>query len=272
MIRKIVGDSLVFLICVCLLTACATSKNVLYFQDITPDSQVQLIEKEAITIKPGDRLSIMVYGDNPSLASIFNLVTSNQYGYVAGNYSHTSNNNTSVYTVDVNGEVKIPVLGPVRIAGLTREEVSSLVERQLKEKDLLKNPVVHVSFRDLFVYVLGEVRNPQRVEFVKDNMTILELISQCSDMTITGKRNNIKIIREIDGNMKEICIDVRSAESIYSSPAYYLLPNDLVYIEPVHRKANESTVNANTILSPSFWISVATFVTSTTMLIVSSTK
>lgn len=239
-----------------IITSCSSSHSVVYFQDFPSGSTQDVITKKVITVQPGDQLSIMVYGDNAELASAFNLTT------VSGSNNMGGGQSTRAYTIDSNGDIKMPVLGTVNVAGQTREQIAKNIEKELTTRNLLRNPVVNVAFYNMYVSVLGEVGGAKKVEIEKDQLTLPEVLSQCGDLTINGKRDNVKVIRDVDGKKTAYAIDLRSAQSMYQSPGYYLQPNDLVYIEPNSQKTSQSISNGSAMRTPSFWISLITFATS----------
>lgn len=239
-------------------TSCSSSQKVVYFQDFESGSTQNVISQKPITVQSGDQLSIMVYGDNAELASAFNLTMASG----SNNMGNSGNYSTRAYTIDSNGNIKMPVLGSINVAGQTREQISKSIENELTTRNLLRNPVVNVAFYNMYVSVLGEVGGSKKVEIEKDLLTLPEVLSQCGDLTINGKRENVKVIRDVNGKKMAYTVDLRSAESMYQSPAYYLQPNDLVYIEPNSQKTSQSISNGSAMRTPAFWISLITFATS----------
>lgn len=245
------------------ITSCSSQKNVVYFQDLQAGSTLDVTAKKVIAVQPGDQLSIMVYGDNAELASAFNLAVASGSGNIGNSEKSQA---TRVYTIDSNGNIKMPVLGSIKVAGQTREQISKNIENELTTRNLLRNPVVNVAFYNMYVSVLGEVGGAKRVDIEKDELTLPELLSQCGDLTINGRRANVKVIRDVEDKKVVYTVDLRSAQSVYQSPAYYLQPNDLVYIEPNSQKTSQSMSNGSAMRTPSFWISLVTFVTSMVLL------
>lgn len=120
---------------------------------------------------------------------------------------------------------------------------------------------------NLSVDVMGEVNRPGRYNIDKDHLTILDALSQAGDLTIHGKREKVLVLRTEEGKQRVYGINLCSADHLYSSPVYYLQQNDVVYVEPNDTKARQSTVNGNNIRSTSFWISLASLLTSIGILI-----
>lgn len=249
-----------------LLGACSTSKEIPYFQDLRPgESELTLTTPVEIKIQPKDKLSILVNSQDPRLTNLFNLPIFTQQ---IGQESNTgSSRGVSGYTVDTKGCIDFPVLGKIFIAGMTREEVAAHIKSELQSHDLIKDPVVIVEYMNLSIAVMGEVANPGRYNIDKDNPTILDALSQAGDLTIYGKREKVLVLRNEEGKQRVYGVNLCSAEHLYTSPVYYLQQNDVVYVEPNDTKARQSTVNGNNVRSTSFWISLASLLTSIAVLI-----
>ena len=238
--------------------SCATPGRITYFSDVAPGAEVlETGSQSSILIQPKDQLSILVNCQNPKLTAMFNLPnTSNQAG--AG----SSSSQVSGYTVDSEGNIDFPVLGKIHIAGMTSEEISCYVKAKLQSENLIKDPVVTVEFMNLHVSVLGEVSKPGIYDISKDRMTILEALSLAGDLTIFGKRENVKVMREENGRQSVYSVNLCDGKDVYSSPVYYLRQNDVIYVEPNDTRALQSTVNGNVVRSASFWVSCASLLTS----------
>lgn len=250
-----------------LLGACSTSKEIPYFQDLRPgESELTLAAPVEIKIQPKDKLSILVNSQDPRLTNLFNLPIFTQQ---IGQESNTgSSRGVSGYTVDTEGCIDFPVLGKIFIAGMTREEVAAHIKSELQSHDLIKDPVVIVEYMNLSIAVMGEVANPGRYNIDKDHLTILDALSLAGDLTIYGKREKVLVLRNEEGKQRVYGVNLCSAEHLYTSPVYYLQQNDVVYVEPNDTKARQSTVNGNNVRSTSFWISLASLLTSIAVLIV----
>ena len=199
------------------------------------------------------------------LTNLFNLpIVSQQVGQES---SSGTNRGLSGYTVDSKGDIDFPVLGGLHVQGMTREEVAVYIKKELQSHDLIKDPVVTVEFMNLSVNVMGEVNRPGRYNIDKDHLTILDALSQAGDLTIYGKREKVLVLRNENGTQRVYGINLCSADHLYSSPVYYLQQNDVVYVEPNDTKARQSTVNGNNVRSTSFWISLASLLTTISVLI-----
>lgn len=249
--------------------SCCTPKQVVYFQDAKlGESELNLVASEEIKIMPKDKLAIIVSTQDPRLTNMFNLpVASQQIGQTSGSTSGTSRGVAS-YTVDSDGNIDFPVLGSLHIAGMTREQVGVYIKNELISRDYVKDPVVTVEYVNFSVSVMGEVNKPGRFSIDKDNVTILEALSQAGDLTIYGKRENVLVMRKEDGKQHVYALNLCSGNEVFTSPAYYLKQGDVVYVEPNATRIRQSTVNANNVRSTSFWLSLASFLTSIIVLMV----
>lgn len=246
-----------------IVSSCSTQRYISYFSDLTPgESELTVTGSSEIKVQPKDELSILVNSQNPKLTNLFNLpVVSQQIGL---ENPSASSQGISGYTVDSQGNIDFPVLGKIHIAGMNREEVASCIKEKLVQSDLIKDPVVTVKFMNLNFSVMGEVNRPGQYKISKDKVTILDALSMAGDLTIYGKREKVLVMREENGKQHVYGINLCSGNHIYSSPVYYLQQNDVVYVEPNGTRARQSTVNGNNVRSTSFWISLASLLTSIT--------
>lgn len=253
------------------LSSCGSSRQVVYFQDLKPgETEIKLPEAKAITVRPEDKISIIVNSRDPQLTDLFNLpIMSRQLGQSmrSGGSSTGNSQGVSAYTVDADGEIDFPVLGKIYVAGMKREEIAEYIKNELVKENLVKDPVVTVEFANLCVSVLGEVNSPGRFSIDRDRLTILDALSMAGDLTIYGNRSKVMVLRQ-EGDVQRVYgLNLTSGEHVYTSPAYYLQQNDVVYVEPNKVKARQSTVNGNNVRSTSFWISLASLLTSIGILI-----
>lgn len=248
------------------MSACSTPKEITYFQDLRPgESEQPIVTPTEIRIQPKDKLSILVNSQDQRLTNLFNLpILSQQIGLESAS---STSRGVSGYTVAQNGTIDFPVLGEIRVEGMTREEVARHIKEELKSHDLLKDPVVTVEFMNLSVAVMGEVTRPGRYNIDRDHLTLLDALSQAGDLTIYGRREKVLVLRNENGTQRVYGVNLCSADHLYSSPAYYLQQNDVVYVEPNDTRARQSTVNGNNVRSTSFWISLASLLTSIAVLL-----
>lgn len=229
---------LVIAICAVLLSSCKTQEKILYFQDVQLNKSEPVVGSRDIRLQPKDQISIIVNSKDPQLAALFNLATSsNQVGSAgAGDRSKISG-----YTLDDKGEIDFPVLGKVKIAGMTKSEVAEHIKTSLMEANLINDPVVTVEFMNLYVTVLGEVNRPGKYMITKDQITLLEALSMAGDLSIYGIRDGIYVVREENGQRITYKTDIRS-KNLFASPAYFLKQNDVIYVEPNKTKTKNSRI------------------------------
>lgn len=261
---------------VALAASCSTPKNITYFQDLDQTAVLDMADRQMIRIEPEDKISIVVKSKDPALAELFNLsISTNRIGNntsTSGNtatirtYSGTSES-MSNYTVDPKGDIDFPILGTLHVAGMTRFEVAAFIKGELIGRNLVKDPVISVEFLNTGISVMGEVTNPGRFDMNRDNITVLDAIALAGDLTIQGQRENVLVLREENGQMKTYRIDLTNASQMVRSPGFNLKQNDIVYVEPNPMKKRSTTVNGNSVLNASFWVSVASLLTSVAVLI-----
>ena len=253
------------------LVACSTPARITYFQDLRPgESEQQVVAATEIKVRPGDKLSIIVNSRDPQLTQLFNLPYVGQQigqGSVTSNATSGNSQGVSGYTVDEQGMIDFPVLGKIEIAGKNREEIAAFIKEELLAKNLVKDPVVTVEYMNLCISVLGEVASPGRYSIDRDKVTLLDAISMAGDLTIYGKREKVLVLREENGVQRVFGVNLCSAEHLYTSPVYYLRQNDVVYVEPNNVRARQATVNGNNVRSTSFWISLASLLTTIAVLV-----
>lgn len=260
-----------------LATSCSAPKEVVYFQDLRPGQETMIpANPKPLRLQPHDKVTIIVSTQDARLNALYNLpVATTRLGGASGDGSMNTTSgdgNVAPYTIDSQGNINFPVLGKLHIAGMTREEVAEYIRRELMSRDLAKNPIVTVDYLNLSVSVMGEVSHPGRFAISREDYTILDALSAAGDLTIYGKRDNIMVLREENGMQKVYQIDLSSGKDITKSPVYYLQQNDVIYVEPNATKARTSTPNGNTLLTPSFWISIASFGMTVALFVITLTK
>lgn len=248
---------------VCLFSSCRTREKVLYFQDVEAGDAIRTKALETLKLSPGDKVSIIVSSSaTPESAAQYNLPIVTIQG---GTTARVMNNQIVLYTLDEEGNVDIPTLGRVKIGGITRSEAAMKVQTMLRQ-NLLRDAVVTISTYDQFITVLGEVKNPGRINVNRDNITLLEALGQCGDLTIQARRDRILVLRQEGGITKSYYVDMRSKD-LLNSPVYNLRQNDVVVVEPNKVKQGQYTNNDNSVRSISTWLSVSSVLISLGILI-----
>ena len=258
--------SLFFLALALLLSSCDVSKRITYFQDIQEKNVSTGLEEQLtpeIRLRPEDKISIIVNTKVPELTALFNLPYTTRILGPNSEYTNYTTTGTSAYVIKADGNIDFPVLGLIQAAGKTRDELATHIKSELMNRNLVNDPVVTIEFINLQFSVMGEVRAPGSYKITRDHITILDALSMAGDLSIDGKRDNVLVLRpDTSGNITAYNVDMRSFDNVKGSPAYYIHQNDYIYVEPNKKRANQSTVNANTVQSASFWISVVSLLAS----------
>ncbi|MEO5892135.1 MAG: polysaccharide biosynthesis/export family protein [Ferruginibacter sp.] len=215
--------------------SCISTKQVIYFNDLKDTMTGNLGEAQLAfenPIQKNDQLWITVGGSNP-----IDLVTINSANGTVSSASGTATSpagGSSIgYLVEADGKIKIPYLGKVQAEGLTRMQLESTLTESFK--DYTKNPVVNVRFLNYGFSVMGEVNARGRFTMTNERTTILEAISMAGDLTDLARRDNVLVVREINGERNYARVNLLSKE-LFQSPYYYLKTKDIVYVEPVRAK------------------------------------
>lgn len=220
-----------------LLSSCATSKDIQYFQ--SPDDAVLKNATAAFgaTIQSGDLLFINVSAIVAEAALPFNLYESpilSTGGAISKPIS---------YLVDDDGYINFPVLGPLKISGYTTKQLTQKLETDLIE--YIDNPTINIRFANFRVSVLGEVARPGSFQVTNERISIIEAIAVAGDLTIYGQRTNVLLIRIENGEKVFIPIDL-TKKDLFNSPYYNLKQNDIIYIAPNKTRVNAAAVGPNT--------------------------
>lgn len=224
-----------FFTCACIVAiacSCSTSKKVLYFQDIEKQKNLEAFRNYEPTIKKDDLLSIIVSGPNKEVAMPYNLTLGENA------MSGDPLRSTISYLVDAEGCISFPILGKIHVDGMTRRQLENFLTEEIS-KDV-KNPIVVISFLNYRVTVLGEVRSPGSYTMPSEKTTILQALSMAGDLSISGKRSDILLIRENNGKYEYAKIDLRKSD-ILNSPYYFMSQNDVIYVSPVPSRISSGT-------------------------------
>lgn len=248
-----------------LLASCQSYKKVPYLQD-PGEAQRAVAEAKLYDarILPKDLLTIVVSCSDPELAEPFNLTVSTPVSNTQK--SLTSQPALQQYLVDNRGNIDFPVLGTLHIGGLTKGEAESLIREKLKGY-IKENTIVTVRMANYKISVIGEVNRPGTFTISNEKVNLFEALAMAGDMTIYGKRNNVKLLREDEQGRKEIVLLDLKDPGIVSSPYYYLQQNDILYVEPRKSKIRSSEMSA---ITP--WVSILSVLTSLTSLAVALFK
>ena len=224
------------------MASCVSKKDIVYFQ-YDKINQAEVSNSYKTIIKPDDLLQITITALDIEAVRPFNLA--------AVTYSTSSNSAIGVaqqqtYLVDTKGEIEFPVLGKIKIGGLTRDETIALLKSKLSP-DYIKDPNVNIRIANYKISVMGDVVRPGSYNIPNERITILDALALAGDVNISGQRNNILIIREEANKKVQYRVDIRS-NLLLTSPVYYLQQNDVVYVEPNYARIQSASSNSNTSL------------------------
>ncbi|MCQ2217813.1 MAG: polysaccharide biosynthesis/export family protein [Paludibacteraceae bacterium] len=254
-------DYLLLLFCSIILSSCGSTKKIAYLQDAENFQDTLSHELYDARIKPKDLLTITVSTFDRDVALPFNLVmprtTTN---------SELSVNSTPTlqsYLVDNDGLIDFPVLGRIKVGGMTKREVETMLKEKLSSY-IKEEPLVNVRMVNYKITVLGEVAKPSTFTVANEKINIYEALAMAGDMTIYGRRENVKLVRELENGGKSIVVLDLTDKNLISSPYFYLQQNDVIYVEPNKAKAKNSGYSTTT----SLWLTATSIMISLTSLIV----
>ncbi len=227
--------------------SCKTPLDVAYFQDTKNLEKIPSSNTFSPVFKSDDILSITISAADMDTARPFNLsegisLPSSTLG--EGSTPSSGSGKAPTYLIDAEGNIEFPVLGELKVAGLTRIQLKNLLKAKLKT--YINDPIVSVRLQNFKVTVLGEVRRPGTFSISNERLTVVEALGLAGDLTIKGKRQNVIVVRESDSLKTYHKIDLTS-KNIFNNQAYYLSQNDIVYVEPNKSQKRRSQTNDNTL-------------------------
>lgn len=259
-----------FLILSIFISSCGSTKKVPYMTDIDNISKDELSKATIIyeaKIMPKDVLQIAVHTTVPEAAAPFNLGSSAGSGVNTVTTGAIQGATIQTYVVDKKGEIEYPVIGRLKVQGLTRNELQDLIKSKIHPAYITENPIVNVRFHNYKISILGEVNKPGAYSIENEQCTIFDALSLAGDLTIYGRRDNVILIREnADGSKTINRIDLQKSNIITNPQIYYLQQNDVLYVEPNKTRSRSSMVGSAetfTIAIVSTLISIATLLVTT---------
>lgn len=235
------SSAVLLLLAAVFFTSCASRKTVVFYQNV----EDVLAKNNTVTnfethLQPDDLLMIIVSAQDREAAAPFNLV--NTMTTNPNNPAGTGQMQQQLYLVDNKGNIEFPVLGTIKISGLTKKEAIDYLTTEISK--YIIRPIVNMRIMNFKVTVQGEVNRPGIHTVVSERLTLSDAIALSGDMTVYGKRDNVLVIREIEGKRIPYRVDMTQADFI-TSPYYYLNQNDIVYVEPNKTRVNSSVVGPN---------------------------
>ncbi|NVO86104.1 polysaccharide biosynthesis/export family protein [Hymenobacter sp. P5252] len=208
-------------------TSCSSYRKIPYFQDLNMSKVLEepLDNYTPPLVQPQDILGISVSSLNPEASAVFNYNLNRVNG---NNYDLSPGNPVVGYLVDDQGEINVPIVGAIKVSGLTTSEISH--QLQTKLLPYLKEPIVNLRIINFKVAVFGDVLKPDMYMVQNERITIPEALSLAGDLNITAIRTNVLLVREQNGKRQYIPIDLTS-KGIFKSPYFYLKNNDVIYVQ-----------------------------------------
>lgn len=253
---------LLMAVCAVVMASCTSYKNVPYLQNaeeiMAAQAELPLYDAK---IMPKDLLTVTVNTTDPEAAAPFNMTVQTAQNLATSRTSY-SQPVLQQYLVNNEGCIDFPVLGTLKVGGLTKNEAEDMIREKLKPY-LKEVPIVTVRMSNYKISVLGEVARPGTFTVSNEKVNVLEALAMAGDLTIWGMRDNVKLVREDAAGKREIIeLDLTNAE-IITSPYYYLQQNDILYISPNKTKAKNSDIGSST----SLWFSATSILVSVASLL-----
>lgn len=229
----------------CVMASCTSYKNVPYLKNPEAVNEIQQdLPLYDAKIMPKDLLSITVNTSDPAASAPFNLEmqTPVNVAMAASSQARTTTMpSLQQYLVTNEGTIEFPVIGTLKVGGLTKTQTENMIVEKLKPY-LKETPIVNVRMANYKISVLGEVAHPGTFNISNEKVNVLEALAMAGDMTIHGVRDNVKLIREdAEGKRQIISLDLNNA-GVVTSPYYYLNQNDIIYVTPNKTKAKNSEI------------------------------
>lgn len=235
-------------------SSCVSRKNMVYLQKPRDVSNIAFNAEKNLKIKPGDLLTIRVSAEEQEAAQPFNLTKS-----IGSNQSMPGSVELETYMVSRQGTIEFPVVGTMKVEGLTTFELSDKIKGEIVE--YVRDVIVNVRILNFKVTVLGEVKSPGTFNIEDDHLTLAQALGMAGDLSIYGKRDNILVMREENGQQVNVYLDLTNS-SVVNSPYYNLKQGDVVYVEPKIARVQ----SASSLGVASRWLSIASVVTSLVIL------
>lgn len=245
-----------------LASACSTPKNFNLFDDLSDGQTFKTPPTSYVQLRPQDKISVLVSGKDPQLSNLFNKGLSSSVGAATVD----ANKYLASYTIDPEGFIDMPVIGKMKVGGMTRLKAEQTIQARLREEQL-KDATVTVDYVDLRFTVLGEVMTPGVYFINKDLYTLTDALGSAGGMTTYGKRDSVMVIRQTPQGKRVFVVNLNTGRDLFSSEAFYIRQNDIVNVKANNTKARQSLANGNETRSISFWTSIVSLAATLAMLI-----
>lgn len=217
-------------------------RKIEYVKDMSPDSLYKVKAAEALKIQSNDRISIKVHSKDFELSAPFN---THPGGYSLTTEKDviksidTDNSFEEGYLVNKDGFIDFPILGKLKVSGLSTDEIQMLVTNRIKEENYIIDPLVKVNLLNFKVMVMGEIRN-QIISVPDGRITLFEAIAKSDGINPNANAQRVVVIREQEGNRKLLTANLESYD-VFDSEAYFLRQNDIVYVAPKYKQVTPGT-------------------------------
>tara|TARA_B100002051_G_C16629259_1_gene582368 strand:+ start:343 stop:1068 length:726 start_codon:yes stop_codon:yes gene_type:complete len=227
-----------------MISSCSSKKKIVYLQDLEVD-KTYFTQYSEHTISVDDILKINVIA---SEEEAFLNMNSN-----SSSYSNANNKESMLlngFHVNINGEINFPKLGYVKLLGLSVKQAETLIKNKLVEGGYLLNPHINIRILNLNFTILGEINNPGKYDFLKDNLSLMEAIGIAGDLTINGRRDNIRVIRNFNGEKKVLEIDLTEFDNL-NDDIFTIMTNDIIIVNPNSSRIKNAGIigNSGTLLT-----------------------
>ena len=254
--KPIIFKKIFLLICISFfITSCVSKQEIVYFQNAKKFETIVNTDTFTAKLKVGDIVGIYVSTLDQTVTKPYNLVKVSGGTQGAGELID--------YLIDIDGNIDYPVLGKVKLLGLSIEEVKTLFKKKFADSQLLKDPVIIVRILNFRITIHGEVNSPGVYPVSGERISILEALGMAGDLTIKGRRDNLMVIRDFNGTKTISRIDLTTKE-LFDSPVYFLTQNDVIYVEP----NNSAISNASGDTRIGTIISITSFILTTALIFV----
>ncbi len=225
---------IIILLATLMATSCVSRKKLIYFQgaDSLYAHAQKIAQQYEMRLKPADQVLVKITCPDKDLLTIFSQdVTMGSNNQTTSTYGNGTLSNSYGFTVTNDGHLILPAVGKVFVNHMTTEEAARAIEAQVKELNLIKDPEVTVRLMNARVTVVGAVQGPKVVSLTSERNSIIDVLAQCGDLSEMSLRKKIKLFRENNGERMMYDLDITDV-NIFTSPAFYVQQNDLIYIEP----------------------------------------
>lgn len=237
-----------FVLILAVVSSCKPSRDLVYFSNLEEsdiDTTKTITNLVTPTIQPDDVLGITVNSLSVESNMLFNQGVLGTLGSPVADGADQKTRDVEGYLVDQQGYINFPVIGRIKLGGLTRAAATDTIQNILN-RDYVENPTVNIRFLNFKVTVVGEVKRPLTYVITTERINVLEAIALAGDMTAVGKRENVLIIRENNGKRTLLRVNLND-KNLLNSPNYYLQQNDIVYVEADSYKAAQASLRRTNI-------------------------